>query len=184
MITVEHLTRRYHDLLAVDDISLHVEEGEVLGFLGPNGAGKSTTIKILTGFLPATSGRAEVAGFDVATRSLEARRRLGYLPENVAVPPDAGIRRVVAVTGPGSRSAFSTGAPTIRLPIVPRDPVRTAGNRSEPLPPPDGCPFPGLHAPGDDRADRAEEPGGDDDEKEEGERSGADTALHLRRDRR
>lgn len=91
MIQVTHLTRRYHDLLAVDDISLHVEQGEVLGFLGPNGAGKSTTIKILTGFLPATSGQARVAGFDVASESLEVRRQIGYLPENVALPPDARV---------------------------------------------------------------------------------------------
>lgn len=91
MILLEHLTRRYHDLLAVDDISLQVEQGEVLGFLGPNGAGKSTTIKILTSFLPATSGRAEVAGFDVASQGLAVRRCIGYLPENVAVPPDARV---------------------------------------------------------------------------------------------
>jgi ABC-2 type transport system ATP-binding protein len=91
VILLEHLTRRYHDLLAVDDISLQVEQGEVLGFLGPNGAGKSTTIKILTSFLPATSGRAEVAGFDVASQGLAVRRCIGYLPENVAVPPDARV---------------------------------------------------------------------------------------------
>jgi ABC-2 type transport system ATP-binding protein len=91
LIEVEHLTRRYHDLVAVDDISLSVPEGEVLGFLGPNGAGKSTTLKILAGFLPATSGRAEVAGFNVATHSLQARGQLGYLPENVVLPPDARV---------------------------------------------------------------------------------------------
>jgi ABC-2 type transport system ATP-binding protein len=91
VILLEHLTRRYHDLMAVDDISLQVAEGEVLGFLGPNGAGKSTTIKILTSFLPATSGRAEVAGFDVASQGLAVRRCIGYLPENVAVPPDARV---------------------------------------------------------------------------------------------
>ena len=111
MIRADHLTRRYHDLLAVDDISLSVEEGEVFGFLGPNGAGKSTTIKILTGFLPATSGRAEVAGFDVSTQSLQARRHLGYLPENVALPPDARIdeyldyRARLKGIGPGQRKA-------------------------------------------------------------------------------
>lgn len=91
MIEVEQLTRRYHDLVAVDDISLSVPEGEVLGFLGPNGAGKSTTIKILTGFLPASSGRASVAGYNVASHSLQARRCLGYLPENVSLPPDARV---------------------------------------------------------------------------------------------
>ena len=92
MIRIEHLTRRFHELVAVDDVSLSVERGEVLGFLGPNGAGKSTTIRILTGFLPATSGRAEVDGFDVATDSLQVRRRLGYLPENVPLPGDARVQ--------------------------------------------------------------------------------------------
>jgi ABC-2 type transport system ATP-binding protein len=91
LIRTERLTRRFHDLVAVDEVSLHVAEGEVLGFLGPNGAGKSTTIRILTGFLPATSGRAEVAGFDVATDSLRVRERIGYLPENVPLPPDARV---------------------------------------------------------------------------------------------
>ena len=99
MIEVEHLTRRYHDLVAVDDISLSVDEGEVLGFLGPNGAGKSTTIKILTGFLPATSGRAMVAGCNVATQSLRARQQLGYLPENVALPPDARVEEYLEYRG-------------------------------------------------------------------------------------
>ena len=91
MIRVEHLTRRFHDLVAVDDISLDVAPGEIVGFLGPNGAGKTTTIRILTGFLPATSGRAEVAGFDVASDSLKVRERVGYLPENVPLPPDARV---------------------------------------------------------------------------------------------
>jgi ABC-2 type transport system ATP-binding protein len=91
LIRLEHLTRRFHELVAVDDISLDVARGEVLGFLGPNGAGKSTTIRILTGFLPASSGRAEVEGHDVATQSLEVRRRLGYLPENVPLPGDARV---------------------------------------------------------------------------------------------
>ena len=91
MIRVEHLTRRFHDLVAVDDISLDVAPGEIVGFLGPNGAGKTTTIRILTGFLPASSGRAEVAGFDVASDSLKVRERVGYLPENVPLPPDARV---------------------------------------------------------------------------------------------
>jgi len=99
VIEVEHLTRRYHDLVAVDDITLSVAEGEVLGFLGPNGAGKSTTIKILTGFLPASSGRAEVAGKNVATHGLQARQRLGYLPEAVALPPDARVEEYLEYRG-------------------------------------------------------------------------------------
>jgi ABC-2 type transport system ATP-binding protein len=91
LILIEHLTRRFHDLVAVDDVSLQVPRGEILGFLGPNGAGKSTTIRILTGFLPASSGRAEVAGHDVATDSLAVRRCIGYLPENVPLPADARV---------------------------------------------------------------------------------------------
>ncbi len=91
MIQIEHLTRRFHDLVAVDDVSLDVQQGEVVGFLGPNGAGKSTTIRILTGFLPASSGRAVVGGHDVATHSLEARRLIGYLPELVPLPLDARV---------------------------------------------------------------------------------------------
>ncbi len=99
MIRVEHLTRRFHDLLAVDDVSLQVAQGEIVGFLGPNGAGKSTTIRILTGFLPASSGHAEVAGFDVATDSLRVRERLGYLPENVPLPPDARVDEYLEFRG-------------------------------------------------------------------------------------
>jgi ABC-2 type transport system ATP-binding protein len=83
MIEVEHLTKRYAGHTAVDDLSFTVERGEIVGFLGPNGAGKSTTMRILACFLPATSGRAKVAGFDVFSQSLEVRRHLGYLPENV-----------------------------------------------------------------------------------------------------
>lgn len=84
MIEVSKLTKRYHDLVAVDDLSFRVEKGEVLGFLGPNGAGKTTTMRILTGALPATSGKVEVAGFNVFEQPLQVKRRVGYLPE---VPP-------------------------------------------------------------------------------------------------
>ncbi len=83
MITVEHLTKHYGRVAAVDDISFEVPKGEILGFLGPNGAGKTTTMRILAGYMPPTSGRATVAGFDVFSQSLEARRHVGYLPETV-----------------------------------------------------------------------------------------------------
>jgi ABC-2 type transport system ATP-binding protein len=83
MITVEHLTKHYGRVAAVDDISFEVPKGEILGFLGPNGAGKTTTMRILTGYMPPTAGRATVAGFDVFKQSLEARRHIGYLPETV-----------------------------------------------------------------------------------------------------
>ena len=99
MITVEHLTKRYADLVAVDDISFGVERGEVVGFLGPNGAGKTTTMRILTGFLPASAGRVTVAGFDMATQSLEARRHIGYLPENVPLYPEMRVSEYLNFRG-------------------------------------------------------------------------------------
>jgi ABC-2 type transport system ATP-binding protein len=83
VINVSHLTRRFGALTALDDVSFDVTKGEVVGFLGPNGAGKTTTLRILAGYLPATSGAAHVAGFDVLRQSLEVRKRIGYLPESV-----------------------------------------------------------------------------------------------------
>ena len=82
MIEVEHLTKHYPGRVAVDDVSFQVSPGEIVGFLGPNGAGKSTTMRILSGYLPATGGTVRVAGYDVATESIEVRRRIGYLPES------------------------------------------------------------------------------------------------------
>ena len=84
MIEVKNLVKRYGDFTAVHDLSFTVGKGEVLGFLGPNGAGKTTTMRILTGFLPPTSGSISVAGFDVLNQPLDAKRRIGYLPE---MPP-------------------------------------------------------------------------------------------------
>lgn len=83
MIQVNSLTKEYAGRRAISDVSFSVERGEILGFLGPNGAGKTTTMRILTGFLPPTSGSASVAGFDIETESLQARRHIGYLPESV-----------------------------------------------------------------------------------------------------
>ena len=91
MIEAQSLTRRYGDFLAVDQISFSVEEGEIVGILGPNGAGKTTTIRMITGFLPPTSGRVTVAGRDLVESSFEARRELGYLPENVALYPEMRV---------------------------------------------------------------------------------------------
>jgi ABC-2 type transport system ATP-binding protein len=93
MIEVRGLTKRYGRLAAVDDVSFHVDKGEILGFLGPNGAGKTTTVRILTCFFPATSGEAKVAGFDVAAQSLEVRKRIGYLPENVPLYQEMRTRK-------------------------------------------------------------------------------------------
>lgn len=81
MIEVQHLTKRYGDLTAVSSISFSVASGQILGFLGPNGSGKTTTMRIITGFLPATSGTVKVAGFDIFDDSFEVRKRIGYLPE-------------------------------------------------------------------------------------------------------
>jgi len=91
LIEVENLTKQYGGVRAVDQITFRVEKGEILGFLGPNGAGKTTTMRILTGFLPATSGTARVAGFDVFEKSLEVRKRIGYLPENPPLYPELSV---------------------------------------------------------------------------------------------
>lgn len=91
MISVQHLTKKYGSFTAVNDISFEVAKGEIIGFLGPNGAGKSTTMKILTGFLPPTSGQAKIGGFDVFTQSIEARKRIGYLPENTPLYTDMKV---------------------------------------------------------------------------------------------
>lgn len=91
MIQVEELTKDYSGVRAVDNISFEVKKGEILGFLGPNGAGKTTTMRVLTCFLPATSGTAKVAGFDVFERSMEVRKRIGYLPENPPVYPNMTV---------------------------------------------------------------------------------------------
>ncbi len=91
MIEVKDLTKSYGQITAVDHISFGVNKGEILGFLGPNGAGKTTTMRILTGFMPATSGTASIAGFDVTNESLDVRRHIGYLPEAPPIYPDMSV---------------------------------------------------------------------------------------------
>jgi ABC-2 type transport system ATP-binding protein len=91
MIKVENLTKRYAGQTAIQDLNFEVGKGEIMGFLGPNGAGKSTTMRILSSFMPATSGRATIAGFDVFEQSLQARSRLGYMPENVPLYNDMRV---------------------------------------------------------------------------------------------
>ncbi|HEY7283923.1 MAG TPA: ABC transporter ATP-binding protein [Vicinamibacterales bacterium] len=91
MIEVQHLSKSYGRVTAVDDISFRVERGEILGFLGPNGAGKTTTMRILTGYMPATQGKAIVANFDVFEQPLEAKQRTGYLPETPPLYPDMTV---------------------------------------------------------------------------------------------
>jgi len=92
MIKVENLTKAFGPKLAVNEISFTVERGEVLGFLGPNGAGKSTTMRMVTGFIPPTSGKITVGGFDVLEDPLPARRLFGYLPENAPGYADMSVR--------------------------------------------------------------------------------------------
>jgi len=92
MIRVENLTKYYATRLAVDDISFNVEKGEIVGFLGPNAAGKTTTMRILTGYLSPTRGDAWIAGYNVLSHSLEARRHIGYLPETVPLYTDMTVR--------------------------------------------------------------------------------------------
>jgi ABC-2 type transport system ATP-binding protein len=96
MIEVVDLTRRYGRTTAVEGVSFEVERGRIVGFLGPNGAGKSTTMRILAGYMPATSGTASVAGHEVHRESLEARRNLGYLPEGVPLYPEMRVEEYLA----------------------------------------------------------------------------------------
>src|SRR2546429_6110779 len=91
MIEVQNLTKHYGPVTAIRDVSFSVAPGEIVGFLGPNGAGKSTTMRILSCFMPASGGTAQVAGFDVFTQSLEVRRRIGYLPENAPLYADLPV---------------------------------------------------------------------------------------------
>lgn len=99
MIHVKNLTKAFGPVVAVNNISFSVEEGQIVGFLGPNGAGKSTTLRILTCFIPATSGSASVAGFDVFTQSIQVRRMIGYLPESNPLYPEMRVREYLNFRG-------------------------------------------------------------------------------------
>src|SRR6201997_2961095 len=114
MIKVEKLTKRYAGNTAIKDLTFEVGQGEIMGFLGPNGAGKTTTMRILASFLPPTSGRATVAGYDIFTQSLQARAHLGYMPENVPLYNDMRVTEYLdyraAIKGvPGRRVAERVG---------------------------------------------------------------------------
>jgi ABC-2 type transport system ATP-binding protein len=99
LIQVEDVTKYYGNFPAITNISFSVEKGEVLGFLGPNGAGKSTTMKILTGFLPPSTGKVTIAGYDIVSQSLEARRHIGYLPETVPLYTDMTVSDYLGFMG-------------------------------------------------------------------------------------
>ncbi|OFZ81781.1 MAG: MFS transporter [Bdellovibrionales bacterium RIFOXYD1_FULL_53_11] len=92
MIQVSHLTKMYGHRTAIEDLNFEIQKGEVVGFLGPNGAGKTTTMKILTGFMPATSGKATLSGFDVFEKPIEVKRRVGYLPETPPVYHEMSVQ--------------------------------------------------------------------------------------------
>jgi len=91
MIRVEGLTKDYGPRRAIHELTFDAQQGEILGFLGPNGAGKTTTMRILTGYMPPTSGKAQVAGYDVVDQSLEVRKRVGYMPETIPLYPDMTV---------------------------------------------------------------------------------------------
>jgi ABC-2 type transport system ATP-binding protein len=99
MIEVENLTKFYGPLPAIQEISFHAKSGEILGFLGPNGAGKTTTMRILTGYMPPSAGKATVAGYDVVEDSLEVRRRVGYVPETVPLYPEMAVTEYLEFMG-------------------------------------------------------------------------------------
>ena len=99
MISVKDLTKEYGQTLAVDHISFDVPKGQIVGFLGPNGAGKSTTLKMLTCYLPPTSGGASVNGFDIFHQSEQVRQNLGYLPENVPLYTEMKVEEYLDFRG-------------------------------------------------------------------------------------
>src|SRR3989338_8029424 len=116
MIHVHELTKRYGAIAAIDRIGFDVAPGEILGFLGPNGAGKTTTMRIVTGFVPATSGTVSVAGYDVFEHPLEVKRRIGYLPEQPPVYPELTVSEYLRFVG------RIKGLAPPALPAAPRPP--------------------------------------------------------------
>jgi ABC-2 type transport system ATP-binding protein len=132
MIDVHHLTKRYARHEAVRDISFSVGKGEIVGFLGPNGAGKTTTLRMLTGYLPPTSGSARVAGFDIFRESIQARSRIGYMPENVPLYEDMRVReylgfraRLKGLSGGDTRRRVAEVLDTCGLQSVRRKMIKT-----------------------------------------------------------
>lgn len=132
MIEVNHLSKRYGRHLAVRDVSFSVARGEIIGFLGPNGAGKTTTLRMLTGYLPPSSGSARIAGFDIFRQSIEARKRIGYMPENVPLYDDMRVReylnfraRIKGLSNGDARRRVSHVVDTCGLDAVKRKMIKT-----------------------------------------------------------
>jgi len=122
VIEVQHLTKRYGRVTAVDDVTFRVERGEILGFLGPNGAGKTTTMRVITGYMPPTQGKVIVAGFDVFDQPIDAKRRTGYLPETPPLYPDMTVREyltfVAKIKGVQSGDRFARVAEAMKKTAV------------------------------------------------------------------
>ena len=118
MIEVQHLTKRYGPVTAVDDVSFRVEKGEILGFLGPNGAGKTSTMRVITGYMPASDGKVVVAGHDVFTDPIEAKKRTGYLPETPPLYPDMTVREYLHFASRIKSGRLSTAERTARVDAV------------------------------------------------------------------
>ena len=132
MIEVHQLTKRFARHEAVRGISFSVNKGEIVGFLGPNGAGKTTTLRMLTGYLPPTSGSASIAGFDIFRQSIEARRKIGYMPENVPLYEDMRVKdylkfraQLKGLAGSESRRRVGTVIDTCGLEGVRRKMIKT-----------------------------------------------------------
>ena len=132
MIEIRRLTKRFGPLTAIDDISFSVDRGEVLGFLGPNGAGKSTTMKVVTGFLPPTSGTVIVSGFDVTASAIEVKKRVGYLPEGAPLYDDmtpesflSFVAEIRGFSGADKRTAVDRAADLINVSEVMQQPIGT-----------------------------------------------------------
>jgi len=132
MLEIRHLVKSFGPLVAVDDVSFTVPQGEVLGFLGPNGAGKSTTMKMITGFLAPTAGTAIICGYDIATQPIHAKRHIGYLPEGAPAYPDmtpadflAFIAHIRGFSGEEARRRIGRVVEMIRIAEVMHQPIET-----------------------------------------------------------
>jgi ABC-2 type transport system ATP-binding protein len=132
MLEILHLVKRFGPLVAVDDVSFTVPQGEVLGFLGPNGAGKSTTMKMITGFLPPTAGTAIICGHDIAIEPIAAKRRIGYLPEGAPAYPDMTasdfldfIAHIRGYSGSEARRRIARVVDMINIAEVMHQPIET-----------------------------------------------------------